>query len=153
MAEPTVQVPVSLVERAADLLDKHYLGITGARLRALLSQSAPTAEPERTYTATDVQEAFERGCVRGEQDANERNCSRRQYEKMQASLPPVAPPSIADMASGTTFTAELTEYPLRPLRFTREVGWYVSVGSVDYAHTEVDPSTIRDVTPPTEGTK
>lgn len=116
---------------------------------ALFPQPVPSAEPKSTYTAAQVQEAFERGCIRGEQDANERNWSRRQYEKMQASLPAVAPPSVADMAPGTTFTA--VEAGERITFFVAKT--FLGITAYDqeageYFPESIDPSTIRDVTPP-----
>ena len=46
--------------------------------------SGDTSNMRSTYTAADVQEAFERGVLRGEEDANERNYCRRKYEALKA---------------------------------------------------------------------
>jgi hypothetical protein len=67
-------------------------------------------------------------------------------------LPSAAPPSIADMASGTTFTEASDGWP----RSTWEVGAhidgtrYIVRLSDGWARDPkgIDPSTIRDVTPP-----
>jgi hypothetical protein len=140
-------------EDAVDLIQKAAQQAADAVL-ALFPRPAPSAEAERTYTAADVQEAFERGCVRGEQDANDRNWSRQQYEKMHASLPSAGPVSAADMAPGTTFTAEFKETGTRVL-FVKVGGmtaWpflAVEFGTLaTYTGYAIDPSTIRDVTPP-----
>ena len=47
-----------------------------------MNQSTGTA---KSSTAADVQEAFERGVLRGEEDANERNYWRRKYQALNAS--------------------------------------------------------------------
>jgi hypothetical protein len=160
--EPSVQPPTreQIATAVRPVISRWY--DTGGNLQeriadavlALFSQPTPSAVPERTYTAADVQEAFERGCIRGEQDADERNWSRRQYEKMQAPLPPAEPVSIADMAPGTTFTAGHPDTG-RPANFERcddeqhaphtvfDMG-----GGAFWKARAFDPSTIRDVTPP-----
>ncbi len=150
MAEPTVQVPVSLPTRdevAAEVkrvthawsgpsMDefvndpptrKHY-AIADAVL-ALLSQPAPTAEP--------------------------RDPDR--WKKQAQEMLDAAPPSIADMVPGTTFTAEGEGVPGTLHRFeVRDVTTPLGDRYLRCLTHEgrgargsyVDPSTIRDVTPP-----
>jgi hypothetical protein len=53
MAEPTVQVAVSLIRKAAELLEKHYghTSATASDLRALLSHRTPTAQERNAWDA------------------------------------------------------------------------------------------------------
>lgn len=109
MAEPTVQVPVSLIERALKVADILYPDGLPVReeLRALLSHPTPSAEPV----------------------------------------------SIADMAPGTTFVARYRAGAFHgdAARWRKVDATLValasSAGTPVYA-TQLDPSTIRDVTPP-----
>jgi hypothetical protein len=148
IAEPTAQVPVSLIERAKNALlevppSSRNADIYG-ELHTLLSQPSPSALP---HFCTP-------GCT------NE-NCPVKPLTDAEAAelravlsdrglAMPVGPPSIADMVPGTTFTAQqwggATHFPLKAISAERfevqdDAGGWLSVE-------DVDPSTIRDVTPP-----
>ncbi len=137
MTEPTVQVPVSLIERAMKgLLNAPGRDaiLTCGELHTLLSQpsTAPTAEPSGTDVLATDEEMAEFG------------------EAERARIP--EPPQIEYMAPGTTFWGKFT--PGGELRqFTRIEGDYpVLIRGVEYRADDIDPSTIRDVTPPKEKT-
>lgn len=127
MAERMMPVPVSLIEQAANLLaygGTRDLDLAGS-FRALLSQPTPTAEPMST-----------------EQIGQE-------YLRLITT-----PPRIEDMAPGTRFVAEGLGVPGVDHPF--EVRMTDSSEQVLYCHLHhtgaqpwyVDPSTIRNVTPP-----
>lgn len=121
MAEPTVPVPVSLIERAAVLLEDYQPGVTSARLRALLSQPTPTAEPVQ-YNGHNGLAVFADAARRLNEDA-----------------PTAEPPRIEDMAPGTI--------PCADPNVNR---WYCqrrADGTCPLPKC-IDPSTIRDVRPP-----
>lgn len=128
MSEKYAHVPVSLIQRAHDAIDapNTWTADIRAELAAYLSQPTPTAQPKtRQQRAQEVI------------DRNERNRLRS------------APPSIADMVPGATFVQAVAwtvavsgrgeKYAYRPCgRF----------GSQVITDNDIDPSTIRDVTPP-----
>lgn len=60
---------------------------------------------------------------------------------------PAEPPSIADMAPGTTFTGR-KGLGLEQRMMRLEDGWAISTDGHTCDATVIDPSTIRDVTPP-----
>jgi len=137
VAEPTVQVPVSLIERAGNaLLEVPPSSVNASiysELHALLSQPTPTAEPNNWANG------HRWPCTRFYTSATERD----------ACTCNAAPPSITDMVPGTTFTAKTPTGWRRCLRATG-FGVYVAEGQWDYSR--IDPSTIRDVTPPRPAT-
>lgn len=129
MAERMIQVPVSLIQKTILALRVNTPQSTrrarGEALAALLSQPTPTAEP----MSADEFSARWRGA-----DAVLRGMSE-----------PAAPPSIAEMVPGTTFEWEghrfmrlsaTAQYPL-----VDDGGFLFDVDSID-------PSTIRNITPP-----
>lgn len=137
----TVQVPVSLIESAADALTLVGDMAASNELLALLSQPTPTAEqectcfpvPERLHTthygATDPATTLEPN------------------PDCPLHFPTAEPPRIEDMAPGTTFTA----VSLRgPERWTRQIDGVTDRHGNVWSIDELDPSTIRDVTPPKE---
>lgn len=136
--ERTVQVPVSLIEEADAVMregTRHERYIMAARLAALLSRPTPTAEHDDECFAGEWNEAAGVTCVC--------TCG-------------AEPLRIEDMAPGTTFTAR--RYGDLNYRWRKEPdGWYsriVNGGRQVSPEPRIDPSTIRDVTPPTtEGTK
>jgi len=129
-AELTVQVPVSLIERlyaGEDVVDALHDLVPHQD-----SQPRPSARPcTCPPPATHLGEGPDQDCP-------------KHGDRFHVAVPP----SIADMAPGTTFTAELTRYPGRPLHFSRDHGPYVIGEGFNYVSAEVDPSTIRDITPP-----
>jgi hypothetical protein len=107
---------------------KHY-AIADAVL-ALFPQPTPSSEPD-----ADKAETYRQGWVAG-----------HAAPQVTGVKGDAAPPSIADMAPGTTFRGEM-------------VGHWVVLSTVDghlnvrhsvedIAYVDIDPSTIRDVTPP-----
>lgn len=138
-AVSTVQVPVSLIEGHAAFLDRAGYTATANQMRALLSQPTPTAVLTGGI-GYPVHEAARR------EDEHARN------------LAPATPPSIADMVPGTTFVANpySSDIPSR-FRVAEEDDLHPQVryklresqtGGGWHAWS-IDPSTIRDVTPPT----
>lgn len=145
MAEPSVQVPVSLIERTIRLTKTLQNGVRiTAALESLLSQLNPSAEPDRwsdgwkaavAYFQVDA-EAF-----------HERNAS--------------APPSVADMAPGT-LTAEpcmtswctICERPIvrvvgdgtRPWRHAEGFHAHPAIGPLPNIRTAAPPG-IADMAP------
>lgn len=85
--EPTVQVPVSLIETMPHeeecSTNNPILSQPECNCYRAAFVGLPARHP-RAYTAADVQDAFERGIRRGEEDANERNQSQRRYDRMNA---------------------------------------------------------------------
>lgn len=158
MTEPTVQVPVSLIERIAAELEVDSRIRSAGDLRALLSQPTPTDEPVSAEQAWG--EGFEAGATWPQHTASgvPVDPPRNPYEQDSATP---TPPSIADMAPGTTEDA---------IRADEREQWAsyfdnadASVGSPPLSYAMVvkylrgpkpfgvaqgDPSTIRDVTPP-----
>ncbi|WP_284761533.1 hypothetical protein [Curtobacterium sp. MEB011] len=133
--EPTVQVPVSLIER---LLGNRTTD-TWNELRALLSQPTPSA------------------VLTGGIGYPVREAARREDEHAR-SVATADPPSIEDMVPGTTFTAGWphTGRPTHWVVLNDGVrciehgrGYYGTAWSLHDA--PIDPSTIRDVTPPRAG--
>lgn len=154
MAEPTVQVPVSLIERAKDALlelppSSRNADLYG-ELDAMRAQSTQAAEPEPTCAC---------GHIMDDHDLSESG-------ECQVAVPwcscmkardAAEPPRIEDMVPGTTFTAEGIGVPGTDHPF--EVRVATDGTPVLYCHLHhtgarpwyVDPSTIRDVTPPAGG--
>lgn len=144
MTEPSVQIQVSLIERigrmASDTsaFSAQEWDDLSAVLAAILSQ--PTAErwQDRPHEAREDVDDYSM-CLCG--------------SPVDVPLHVAAPPSIADMVPGTTFTAQVRG-------FTNPVDWEVLpyVGGGVFARSpsswrwcsqhDIDPSTIRDVTPP-----
>lgn len=125
--EPTVQVPVSLIEDARDAIDTQDWehANTRAALDALLSQSTPTAD-EPGLTPSEL----------------------RAWRALDQQKADAGPPRIEDMAPGTTFRADTiaTRYGSR---WTVLPSGRVESGmGIGHEASEIDPSTIRDVTPP-----
>ncbi|PYY59975.1 hypothetical protein DEJ17_06295 [Curtobacterium sp. MCSS17_011] len=156
MAEPSVQVPTReqianrLIERLRNSGEWpvnevwqrwQNLFTEYDRDIALFSQPTPTAEPGLTARLAELHRPV---------NGHRPHCLSNQPGDGACNCDMVAPPSVADMVPGTTFTAELTRYPGRPLRFTRDHGPYVIVEDFNYVYAEVDQSTIRDVQPPKE---
>jgi hypothetical protein len=150
VAEPTVQVPVSLIERVAAELEVDSRIRSASDLRAYLvqpreqadrhirqqqhlSQPTPTVEPcTCPPPATHLGEGPDQDCP-------------KHGDRFHA-----APPSIADMVPGTTFTASYGKDLSGTTRWMRCTGpsRCVNVGGVRFDAYAIDPSTIRDVTPP-----
>jgi hypothetical protein len=126
-----VPVPVSLIERMLSAADAGLIPATIDRndLRALLSQPTPTAEMIACPHWEPGRITMRKGCT--------------------ACAATSVPSSITDMVPGTTFRDGKHQYTVEPV-LLREVRR--DDGQKFYAD-EIDPSTIRDVTPPTEGTK
>lgn len=181
---PTVQVPVSLIQEileSAEFTD--VLGHIKEPLRALLSQPTPSAEDRNAWdAAVQVKRAEQRAkgytlehdrehgvehLLLWAQDYASRGrhldaaalveAAREVLFWQRTSKSPTAPPSIADMAPGTTFTAEGVGVPDTLHRFTvtdqRSPGGhrYLRCATHDgngAIESYVDPSTIRDVTSP-----
>lgn len=137
MAEPTVEVPVSLIRslHAEPVLSAYHRAV----LAALLSQPTPTAEPvsPRCLFAHTMVTADGR-------------CGRCGAQLVDPRGQADAPPRIADMAPGTTFVARPSGSP-RWLAFSRLPGADPDVEDNEgdrWRWFAIDPSTIRDVTPP-----
>ncbi|MBF4602818.1 hypothetical protein [Curtobacterium sp. VKM Ac-2884] len=120
--------------------------ITDAVLAAL-SQSAPTAESSVSICAC--------GHARGEHwgaggQCTMVDCSCRGHVHKEFFGEVAAPPRIADMVPGTTFTAAYGRDLSASTRWMRCTGpsRCVNVGGVRFDADAIDPSTIRDVTPP-----
>jgi len=102
-AEPSVQVPVSLVQRARDVVGAcEFDDDVFDELNALVSRSPAPAEPV----------------------------------------------SIADMAPGTSFGCTVDSHNTKVLRFMRTSEGAVDEDGTYWPVADIDPSTIRDVTPP-----
>ncbi|PYY63635.1 hypothetical protein DEJ30_12030 [Curtobacterium sp. MCPF17_003] len=154
MPEQSVQVPVSQCSAVNDGMEGvrcqgdlghaelHWADVSGEgdvtewgdndelweeidRLRALLSQPTPTAETVACPHWEPGQITMRNGCTACRADA--------------------APPSIAAMVPGTTFTAAATSDIWRwAVRTDGQVVSGLGIGP----KSSIDPSTIRDVTPP-----
>jgi hypothetical protein len=116
-----VPVPVSLIERLLGNRTTDTLN----ELRALLSQPTPSAEHEVGCHA----------CLN--RDDAQCNCRA-----------PAAPPSIADMAPGTTFVGETSETRYLSRWTVLASGRIMSGMGIPHDPSEIDPSTIRDVALP-----
>jgi hypothetical protein len=147
VAEPTVPVPVSLIEDVDAVLSdaQHHddcthsrnlarctcaIGVARRSLRALLSQSTPTGEPDWPKQTTQP-------------GVTEEEVMRRIDRSVGKS------PSIADMVPGTTFVTEGQRF--MRIQTASGLGWaptLVSEGGMFAGADDIDPSTIRDVTPP-----
>ncbi|MDT0211220.1 hypothetical protein [Curtobacterium sp. BRD11] len=101
-------------------VDAFHAGV--AAMSALLSQPTPTAEPIDAVSAS---------CVDGATPEQQRETAE--------------PPRIEDMAPGTTFTAAASSDVWRWA--VRQDGQVVSGLGIG-PKSSIDPSTIRDVTPP-----
>lgn len=125
MTEPTVQVPVSLIEDALNTSPSAVERRVNAvrALRALLSQQIPTA---------DEWAAWER-CEGPRPDGLDDD----------APLPSPQPPRIEDMAPGTTFRLAGGNG-----MWMRTRDGAVHTSGVSTFGVGIDPSTIRDVIPP-----
>lgn len=177
MPELTIPVPVSLIERVENELAYRVrtavamwqakdrdggdrtaaieAEVRGGRtaVRALLSQPTPTAVPVLPVRAVvAVLEHYDNG--EGECEPEDRWRLFRDMRSLLASkqvigATPAAPPSIADMAPGTTFTAETAGVSVR---WRKEPdGWVsriINGGRSVYPQPPLDPSMIRDVRPP-----
>lgn len=137
MAEPTVRVPVSLIEQEirVGMQSVETPKQLARRIETLLSQPTPTAEDDfikriRNTTPRTDQSAFD-------------------METQRPLGPPAAPPSIADMVPGTTFRDDLGVVYLRMSPREDDFVLTDSRGYFWFAY-QIDPSTIRDVTPPKE---
>ncbi len=127
MAEPTVQVPVSLITEADEVMregTRHARYIMAARLDALLSQPTPTAE----LSALGLREHI------GPDGSN--------Y------IMPAEPIQRPEhMSVGTTFVHLSATWEV--VDGGRAVGVNVPGQGIACRHLSTfDPSTIRDVTPP-----
>lgn len=140
----TVQVPVSLIERAlTSMTTERYDNAAARELEALLPQPTPTAEHADDCSIDVVT------WVPG-------------WEGVPTALPghcdcgrgaDAKPPRIEDMAPGTTFTARLHLMDGLTDRcvFMRVDGVdVVDDAGARWHPQDIDPSTIRDVTPPKE---
>lgn len=145
VAEPTVQVPVSLIEQMREALvggpawASSVVRVANARraLDALLSHLTPTAEP----CPVAVEHAPH------EWDVNEGEVG------FGSRCPGVAaPPSSADMVPGTTFVAQFRAPDNDGDRRFTVMGSFWVRGADERWHVAagIDPSTIRDVQPPKE---
>lgn len=131
MSEKYMQVPVSLIERlyaGEDVVDELHDLVPHRD-----SQPTPTAEAscECEHTSFDHGHSEGDGCL---------HCPCKEFTP--------APPSIADMVPGTTFMA-------RHVRgfwdqFSVECGSLRRQGRGTCGADEIDPSTVRDVTPPAD---
>lgn len=150
--EPTVQVPVSLIEDWATQAEDAKAWSAANSMRHLLSQPTPSAEP--VSAAQLLRE-------RAEADpGSHRESLARGYGVGDA------PPRIEDMAPGTTFTCEYQDWATNGRPKQRYLCAIARSGStstrlcfldpsgaslhIREAQQTIDPSTIRDVTPPKE---
>lgn len=159
-AESSVEVPVSLIER----IDSAY-NASSDTLAALieqlwmLTQPTPTAEPGHrvsVYPAsgspederlTIVAECTSCGRMGTWLDSAEGNGQARAFADLHSTLP-TAPPRIEDMAPGTTVViAHTWQVVRRPNGATFLYRDHDGYGQWA-APSDIDPSTIRDVTPP-----
>ncbi len=144
--EQCVPVPVGLVRSAAALLEVAGRANTAGDLLALLPQ--PTLTAEHVEDWTDAQPNEGPGCSCGFNGSFQDCAAWRAAD--------VEPPRIEDMAPGTTFTGTTRQgFTQRFERVSRgrvraENGTLWS--PLDYrGRDRIDPSTIRDVTPPAVG--
>lgn len=125
MPEPTVPVPVSLIERTAAEYERDGWPLAAEKWRALLSQPTPTAEPKYTKASA----APKRLRVRGDGFVTS----------------PADPPSITNMAPGTRFRTDDDTWTVMDSFGDR---WLQKGDGDAWDIEDLDPSTIRDVTPP-----
>lgn len=161
MTEPTVQVPVSLIEdelayrvrtvasrvRMAEKHDEPYprdwveneIGAGRERIRALLSQPTPAAEEVRI----ECPRCKGYGVDPSVQQAGDKviDCTRCGGDGEVAESP-----RIGDMAPGTTFMAATVQG--YSSRWTVAVIGVLDATGMRYSIGYINPSTIRDVTPP-----
>lgn len=147
MAEPTVQVPVSLIDEADVVMregTRHERYLMAARLHALLSQPTPTAEEVRI----ECPRCKGYGVDPSVQQAGDKviDCTRCGGDGEVAESP-----RIGDMAPGTTFMAATVQG--YSSRWTVAVIGVLDATGMRYSIGYINPSTIHDVTPPTESTK
>lgn len=150
MAEPTVQVPVSLIERAVRVLDDGSATVyewdaVQDELTALLSQPTPTTETSSCVICS-------RSIVRLDLKDGTQPWRHAEGTNAHPAVGPLSngqaaePPRIEDMAPGTTFTAEV---PDRWLVQVESDGALFADTCVERKSLEhIDPSTIRDVQEP-----
>jgi hypothetical protein len=62
--------------------------------------------------------------------------------------PTAEPPRIEDLTPGSTFRADTTHGTQGELFFAAADGWYYNIMGIITNPSDIDPSTIRDVTPP-----
>jgi len=156
--ERTIQVPVSLIERAPHAPGCQVAGLwilpeNGGRavqqsgkctcwkaeVDALLSQPTPSAERDDLLSCLELGDD---GNYHWDTDMLDRLLERHMGEF------PAAPPRIEDMAPGTTFTAPLRDNSEDRRWMVTAHGLASSDGSAGVDSKWIDPSTIRDVTPP-----
>ena len=140
-----MQVPVSLIERVKRaVLDTAFLSQEDAeavwqRVAAALSQPTPSAERDDLLSCLELGDD---GNYHWDTDMLDRLLERHMGEF------PAAPPRIEDMAPGTTFTAPLRDNSEDRRWMVTAHGLASSDGSAGVDSKWIDPSTIRDVTPP-----
>lgn len=133
-------VPVSLIERIRAGLplwkykvDPEADALMSA-LDALLSQPTPTAEPDEWCREEKCQYRHWRSGGLGTTHKRGAGCPA-----------PADPPSIADMVPGTTFSANGIR---RAYQYIGDDKMIEVDGNGVWWTSKIDPSTIRDVTPP-----
>lgn len=143
--EPTVQVPVSLINRLLGNRTTDDL----AELRALLVQPTPSAT---LIPVSLIQNApHDDWCGARKFPRRECDCWKQWVASLLAKpLPPTAPPSIADMAPGTELTADYHPVTRRVRVIDTGSVWLRGIDdeSPSVRVDDLDPSTIRNVTPP-----
>jgi hypothetical protein len=154
VAEPIVPAPVSLIERCIRAIRVGYGDVIHpdllAELRALLSQPTPTeVEVEGSFFAVADLPATLARHMRALDEANRRE-KQHWIEHHEPSTPAAAPPSTADMPIGTTFTRTGDQWTVTKAgAFSGRAMVKSPEATIRYLD-EIDPSTIRDVTPPKE---
>lgn len=163
MAERMVQVPVSLIERAeAAKSDADAWRVVGDLLlcapetAAALSQPGPSDKPMRAAQSDDGDRLIEfaERILGVPLDPWQKRLCRRVFGGnvgRSTGRPDATPPRIEDMAPGTTFVQAVTWAVAASgsgKKYAhRQVGKFGSQLITDH---DIDPPTIRDVTPPKE---
>lgn len=143
MAERMVQVPESLIEGLLnDFGNRRARAMRDAR--ALLSQPTPTA------SESDIRLALARRWLNIDRSDGFEGLHAILFGPLPSGTSTAEPPRIEDMAPGTMFTAQMIgsnrEHRLTAPNFG--VQYHVADHDVWIHRRDIDPSTIRDVTPP-----
>lgn len=179
MAEPTVQVPVSLIEQVAIFLD----GVVAdselaSMLRATLSQPAPSAEPDVWEQAARIAERDAVGVTLSDLTQfptvqatgariafNIRAAAQKDGPATAETLQSQGPHPKVTVLGRNDVSVSAAEPPriedmAAGTTFTQEVRWTVRHNAIREPYVEndtdalpwhyIDPSTIRDVTLPKE---
>jgi hypothetical protein len=134
VADRMIPVRESLIERTVQALA--FEGIDVPELSALLSQPTPTAEPDEGGY-----------CHCG--TAKESH-SIEEHAYVDMGIPPVEYQSIVQLNEGSTFYARQHGDPQERFWFLAAGMGVVSLDAIMAHANSIDPSTIRDVTPPKE---